>query len=227
MTVPTPFDLETDRYDRWFERNEETFRAEVTAIESCLCPSERSVEIGVGTGRFARALSVRYGVDPSRAMLERARRRRIRVVRAVAEALPFQNAAFDVGLMTTTVCFLDSLPRAFDELRRVLRPGGQAVIAMVDRESWLGRRYATRSSESPFYAGATFRTPAEVEAHLRRAGFDALTFTQTLFEDAATGGREDSVRSGYGAGGFVVICGRKRSAPSRDRSPARSRRLVT
>ena len=47
------------------------------------------------------------------------------VLRAPAEDLPFEDAAFDVAVSTLVLCGVDDQPRALRELRRVLRPGGQ------------------------------------------------------------------------------------------------------
>ena len=68
--------------------------------------TENSLEIGVGTGRFAEALKIRYGVDPAPKMLELARPRGIDTVLGYAEKLPFHNDTFDSVFMITTLCFV-------------------------------------------------------------------------------------------------------------------------
>jgi ubiquinone/menaquinone biosynthesis C-methylase UbiE len=72
------------------------------------------VEIGVGTGRFASALGVPLGVEPSESMRRIARKRGIEVISGKAEALPFRDGCLDYVLMVT-VCLLfrrcaESLP---------------------------------------------------------------------------------------------------------------------
>ncbi len=63
-----PFDRYAARYDRWFEEEpgRSIFPSELAAIELVLneTPAPR-LEVGVGTGRFAAALGVTLGLDPS------------------------------------------------------------------------------------------------------------------------------------------------------------------
>ena len=81
-------------------------------------------------------------------MAARARLLGIDVRAGVAEDLPFGDGAFDFVLMVTTICFLDDVPKAFREARRVIRPGGSIVIGFIDRESTLGKEYERGRSGS-------------------------------------------------------------------------------
>ena len=163
----------------------------------------------MGTGRFATALGIRIGVDPSRAMLTYAKERGIMSVQAVGEWLPFSQGSFDLCLLTTTVCFLSDVERTFLELYRILRRGGRVVIGMIDAESWLGKRYSKRKQESPFYAEAVFRTPREITERLKEAGFISPSYYQTLFENSELHRGFECIEAGFGDGGFVVICAEK------------------
>src|SRR5205807_5654130 len=109
----------------------------------------RVLEVGCGTGRLAEALADRaaarvWAVDPSAEMLEVARVRApsVRFRRAAAERLPFRDGWFDRAVMTLVVHVLDR-PRAFAELRRVLRPDGCLAFATFDpahiHAYWLNR----------------------------------------------------------------------------------------
>jgi SAM-dependent methyltransferase len=99
----------------------------------------RIVDIGCGPGTVIRQLVQTFdadavGVDDSRNMIEVARREvgelaRFEVGRA--EDLPLEDESVDVALMRLVVHHLDR-PRAFAELRRVLRSGGQVVITTTD-----------------------------------------------------------------------------------------------
>ena len=109
----------------------------------------------------SRPLRARRGephvTEPEPAMLKRLQRRAQKiaptatVLRAPAEDLPFDGAAFDTVVSTLTLCSVDDQPRAVGELRRVLRPGGrllfvehvraddERVARMQDRMNWLNR----------------------------------------------------------------------------------------
>jgi SAM-dependent methyltransferase len=206
MARTAPFDLYAGEYDRWFAAHPELFRLELAAVRRLLPdPPGAALEVGVGTGRFAAPLGIRFGVEPAWEMAVRARAREVAVVQAVAEALPFAAGAFDVVLMVTALCFFDRPRQAVAEAWRVLRPGGILVAALIDRQSELGRQYRRRQAASRFYRQAVFYGVEEAAAWLAAAGFDELARVQTLFPD----GRE-AVRPGSGKGGFVVLRGLKK-----------------
>jgi hypothetical protein len=47
------------------------------ALQQAIPIGRKGLEVGVGTGRFAQALNIPYGVEPSRAMANLARKRGI------------------------------------------------------------------------------------------------------------------------------------------------------
>lgn len=203
-----PFERHTDTYEAWFDQHPHAYTSELEAVRSLLPPGE-GAEIGVGSGRFAGPLGIRRGVEPSSRMRELARRRGIQAIAGVAEALAFPDRSLDFLVMVTTICFVDDPLRSLAEAFRVLRPGGRLLVGFVDRESSLGQRYQTMKAGHPFYSVATFFSAPEVEALMRDAGFEALEFRQTLFNDpdALTG--PEPVLDGYGQGAFVVVSGRR------------------
>lgn len=201
-----PFEEHTERYDRWFEENENAYESEMEALNELIPDDTEGVSVGVGTGRFAAPLGVKTGVDPSTGMLERARERGIETVRGVGETLPFNDGSFDTVLMVTTVCFVDDLVGALREANRVLRPGGRFVAGYVDRDSPLGERYEERKEENPFYRDATFVSTEEIDDALTAAGFGERRYVQTLFGDPDSMETSDEVRDGYGDGSFVGVC---------------------
>jgi SAM-dependent methyltransferase len=205
-----PFDELTLEYDSWFDEHSTTFTAELEAVRAVLPEYSHAVEIGVGTGRFAGPLGITLGVEPSEAMGSVARGRGIEVIEGVAEDLPCRDAAFDLVLMVTLVCFLDDVDRGLGEAHRVLVGGGHIVVGFLDRETELGRTYEARKTENVFYRQARFRSSAEVIAALTRAGFGDLNAVQTIF-DPPDESRQVTppVRTGYGEGLFVAVCGQK------------------
>ncbi len=95
MSAHELFNNLADEYDQWFEDNPLILESEIEAIRQVTPPFTRALEVGVGTGRFASALGIPLGVEPSKAMAAYARKRGIEVIPGVGEALPFDNASFD------------------------------------------------------------------------------------------------------------------------------------
>ena len=107
----------------------------VAALESLPDPPVRALDVGTGTGAVARLLAELWpdaevlGVDASAGMIAEARRlghEHYEV--ADASRLPFEDASFDLVTLNNMIPF-------FDELDRVIRPGGVIAIAfsMGDR----------------------------------------------------------------------------------------------
>lgn len=144
-----------DVYDDWYD---DVSDAEATAaFVDRFGPSQRILELGVGTGRLSTPLSMRghlvIGVDASTAMLERFREHdRSYAVGADMATLPTAAETFDTVLVATNTLFNLDSPAAqaacFDECRRTLRLGGRLIVeAMVpgDPDPTLDRLVTTRS----------------------------------------------------------------------------------
>jgi SAM-dependent methyltransferase len=105
------------------------------------------LEVGVGLGtdfvRFARAGARAVGVDLTEASVLAVRSRlelegldaEVRV--ADAEELPFEDGAFDLVYSYGVLHHTPDTRRALDEVRRVVRPVGEARIMLYSRRSWL------------------------------------------------------------------------------------------
>jgi SAM-dependent methyltransferase len=200
-----PFVIHHVRYDDWFERHRAAYLSELLAVRVLLPWNGRGLEIGVGTGRFAGPLGVEFGIDPAVEMLGYARARGVRVVRAVAEALPFARAVFDYALIVTTICFVEDAAAMLAEAHRVLKPGGELVIGFIDRTSGLGQHYLDHQAENVFYRGAKFYSAEEVQGLLRETGFVGPVWAQTLFKPLEETREIEHLRAGRGQGAFVVV----------------------
>ena len=147
-------------YDRLLAETERAGLADHRAV-LLADATGRVLEIGSGTGanlaHYGSAVESLTVTEPEPAMLKRLRRRArdaaptATVLRAPAEDLPFDDATFDTVVSTLALCSVDDQSRAVDELRRVLRPGGQLlfvehvraederVARLQDRVNWLNR----------------------------------------------------------------------------------------
>ncbi len=99
---------------------------------------ERIVELGPGTGVLLSALASDshfcVGVDESSQMLHQAQRRirrtnsrNIHLIRGRGGSIPLQSHSYNVVVATFPTEYIYE-SRTIDEIQRVLRPGGQAVI---------------------------------------------------------------------------------------------------
>ena len=52
----------------------------------------------------------------------------VQVVRARAEELPFEDQRYDFAVSTLVLCTVDDPNRALEEIRRLLKPGGQLLF---------------------------------------------------------------------------------------------------
>lgn len=80
--------------------------------------------------RLDAVMSLGVGLDPSPGMLAEHARRPFpaRLVRGVAESLPFADATFDFVTMGYALRHVPDLLATFAEYRRVLRPGGHMLV---------------------------------------------------------------------------------------------------
>lgn len=205
----SPFEKYAEQYENWFDKNYHTYEAELRAVKAMIPSVGRGLEVGVGTGRFAGPLGIKDGVEPSKHMRDLAQKRGIQAVDGVAEDLPYDDLQFDFVLMVTTVCFVDDILKALTEAYRILLNNGVLIVGFVDRESKIGQLYLKQQKESLFYKDATFFSVPELVEYLVRAGFEDLTFNQTIFKNLDETNEDEPVKPGYGDGSFVVIRGRK------------------
>jgi SAM-dependent methyltransferase len=108
-------------------------------------PGRRLVDIGGGTGNYARALRDDgwnpVVVDREPAMLTRAAAKGLETVQADAQQLPLPDAEFDAVMLVSMLHHVEDPAAALAEAQRVLRPGGHLALMVFTREdtedSWL------------------------------------------------------------------------------------------
>jgi ubiquinone/menaquinone biosynthesis C-methylase UbiE len=180
-----PFDKHAAGYDAWYETTvgEAVFEMEVGCLRPQTDRLSPRLEVGVGTGRFARALGIEFGVDPSRPMLELARRRGVRTVQGLGEHLPFRSSSIGGVLVAFTICFVRDPVLVLEEISRVLIPGGGLVLGFLPRGTAWAEMYARRGAEHhPIYETARFYTAKEVEDFIVRAGLRITGYRSTLLQ---------------------------------------------
>ena len=201
------FNKHTSEYEAWFKKYPYVFKSEVRAIKE-LIPERKNVkgiEVALGSGRFAKALRIKEGVEPAEKMRQLAQKKQIFVLNAVAEKLPYRSSQFDFVLMNFCISYFEDISAAFKEASRVLKKDGILIVSFIDKNSRIGKFYQRKKKESIFYRNATFYTVSKIKRELKQAGFKELIFSQTLFHDLDKIKTTERALKGYGKGSFVII----------------------
>lgn len=169
---PDVFEEYAEDYDRWFDEHRDVYLSELARIGAVLPPPDnRSIEVGVGSGRFAAPLGIRLGIEPSRALGLMARDRGIEIIRGRAEDLPIKERSCSSVLLVTVLCFLDNPALALREVHRILIPGGFLIVAFIDRGGPIHQKYVLDGMKGRFLSRARFYSPEDVAALLKEARF--------------------------------------------------------
>jgi ubiquinone/menaquinone biosynthesis C-methylase UbiE len=137
------------------------------------------LDAGCGTGILA--ARIREDVGPARVvgcdlsigMLRRAAERSPRGAWLQGDALrlPLRDGVLDAVVTTQALHFLPDRPAALTEFRRVLRPGGLLVIAMVNPRTVMVSRLISRAASLALGA-AFWPTRAELRDEVGATGFE-------------------------------------------------------
>lgn len=202
-----PFEKGAEKYDSWFAENEKVFLSELDAIKKVYDLDKKTIEIGVGTGIFAEALGIKYGLEPSKEMAKLGKARGIEIIESEAEEMPIADATYEQAIMITVDCFLNDVEKAFNEINRILTADGVAIIVSLNRETTLGKIYNENKNNDEIYKWAEFHSAEEIIEMLAKCGFNIKDIYQTVsgFEN-----KYYEVQNGYGEGIFTVFKAVKR-----------------
>jgi len=170
-------------------------------------PGQRILDLAGGTGDLARLFAAKVGAsgtvvhsDINHAMLAAGRDKLIDrglalpTVQCNAEALPFADRAFDVVSIAFGLRNVTRKDRALAEMRRVLRPGGAALVLEFSRVAeplapiydWYSFNVLPRLGKLVAHDDASYRYLAEsirvhpdqaaLAAMMEQAGFDKVEF---------------------------------------------------
>ena len=179
-------------------------RQTVSAMQ--LRATGRALDLATGTGDLALLIAATHtgvaveGVDPSVKMLDIGRAKveraglspRIHLQVGVAEALPFEDGAFDAVSIAFGIRNVPNRPQGLREMARVTRPGGRvAILELSEPRSgllgplarfhvhsvvpWLGGLISgSREYQYLQRSIAAFPTPADFSATMEAAGLRVL-----------------------------------------------------
>jgi ubiquinone/menaquinone biosynthesis C-methylase UbiE len=150
--------------------------AECAIGASRIDDADRVVDLGCGPGTASRAAARRgatvFGVDPTPMMLRFARwftrdplRARITWLEGLAAAIPLGDSEATVVIAARAAHHFDDPKAAFEEMQRVLCPGGR--VAIVERAVRPGARLHRGHGFTPEFA-------SEMASELEASGFTQL-----------------------------------------------------
>ena len=148
------------------------------AVEKFVCKNDgaKILDIGFGNGKMLKNLSRKldaklYGIDISEDMLDKALEKnkdsvnlnQMMLVQANVADLPYNDDFFDTVYTINTVYFWNDMPKAFEEILRVLKNGGNFVCGFY------GKEYLDRLA----YCDEGFEkfTPQHIRSMARENGF--------------------------------------------------------
>ena len=153
---------------------------------------KRVLDAGCGDGLLTCSLAKRgayvSAIDMDRRMLTAAAagaaggRIHATFVEGRLEHLPFPDAAFDVVVAVTVLCFVSDASVAVREIARVLRPGGRLVLGELGRWNlWAVGRRVRAWCGSPLWKAARFRTAAALCSLIDHAGLSVLAVRGAVY----------------------------------------------
>lgn len=229
------FDEYASAYDAWFLNNRNVLYSEANLVAHTLKGAGRILSVGCGSGLFEKILAdeygivIRDGIEPSTGMADIARKRGLRVTITTAEQADFGCGDYDTLLFNGTPSYIDDLAGVVGKAYAALPQGGRIVLIDVPKESSYGVLYnlakAVGSWDHPLLEGtyppnpypielvgaANWRTTAEKIGLLEKAGFEDLTFAQTLTTHPLHSDRTvEQPCEGYDKGDYVAVTGYKK-----------------
>ena len=202
-SVAGKYDLMNDLMSLGLHRLWKRFTVELSGVRA----GAQILDLAGGTGDLARLFAVRAGeagivvhTDVNGAMLAEGRDKllnaglALRTVQCNAEALPFKSAAFDCVSIAFGLRNVTRKEVALREMRRVLKPGGVALVLEFSRVHrvlapaydwysfnvlpWLGKRVAHDEASYRYLAESIRVHPDQqaLKASMIDAGFDQVDF---------------------------------------------------
>lgn len=143
----------------------------------------RVLEIGVGSGlnigHYPPAVRELLALEPDPKLIGMARNRSAERSRAVsfleasAESIPLENSSIDAVVSTWTMCTINDIRRALEEMRRVLKPRGRLLFVEHGLAPDTGvRKWQNRLDPLWTRVGGGCHLNRPIEALVAAAGFE-------------------------------------------------------
>ena len=143
------------------------------------------LDVGCGGGKTINTLAKMatqgkvYGIDYSEDCVKVASKinkkliksGRVEVLHASVESLPFPDDYFNLVTAVETYYFWPDLIKNLEEIRRVLKPGGSAILI---NEAYRHERFEKRNAKWARMGDFSYHLPEEFREFLRDAGYSSI-----------------------------------------------------
>lgn len=211
-------------YDAWYTTAMGSF---VDALESealfdllPVTPQMKILDVGCGTGNYSLKMAKMgaqvTGIDIAPNMLAQAKEKAgadtgaspVTFAQMEASALAYADNSFDAAISMAAFEFMPDVQRTFQEMLRVVRPGGIIAIGTIQKGGDWYKLYTSPACADTAYAYAHFLTEADLKsldpAHYR-ASRQCLYVAPGLAGEAYTKEQETRYKESGKKGGFVCV----------------------
>jgi ubiquinone/menaquinone biosynthesis C-methylase UbiE len=172
-------DYDARAYHSWIIPQRYWQRRRFAIIESMLRKHRAILDIGCGSSEIIRSLPAMVGLDVNVGKLRFLRSTNPRLVRGSAFALPFRRGSFSTVVCSEVIEHIPMNDSLFEEMARVLEPGGTLVLGTPDYDSrlWIWIEYLYKRLMPGGYADEhiSHYTSAGLVDLLRRFGFEVVS----------------------------------------------------
>jgi len=150
-------------YTRYWDKREYEHLSERIALERLIeqIPNKfrnSLIDIGAGFGRLTKVYAPYfkecYLVDPSARLINLAKKKlsrfkKIRFIKGRGEKIPYKKKKFNVALMVRVSHHLKFLSKAFEEINRILYPGGYFIFEYPNKINFKAKTIGIVSHKKP------------------------------------------------------------------------------
>jgi ubiquinone biosynthesis O-methyltransferase len=226
VDVMAIFNEFASEYDSWYNEKKGSFidKVETDSAFQMLKMSAgmKVLDVGCGTGNFSIKLAKSgchvTGIDVSEEMLLFARAKaseqniKIHFLNMDAQNLQFPDNEFDMVISMAAIEFINDIPKALEEIFRVVKVGGQVLIGTINGDSDWGKLYKSEEvSKNSVFQYANFKTLDDIKElkpkNILKTG-ECLFISPFADEDEFNIERENEL-AGKRKGGYICALWKK------------------